>query len=437
MSLITLFTNPIYQVSVLSAMLMCMITSVVGVFVLIKKRSLIGEVLSHCTYPGIAVSVLIFFAILGRENLLSYLVILFMGFIFCFIGYFFVHYLEKKTNLSSDTALCLTLASFLGIGVLLTSTMQISHPVWVGKIQMFLYGQIATMTSMHLHIYTILSLLVLVVTLLSYSRWKIYLFDESFSKMIGLNNQIQEAVIAGLIVLSIVVGIRAAGVIMISGMLVAPALAARQFTNKLSVMLILAGFFGLISGVIGSFLSLSLPSMLGIDQFGNLPTGPVIIIVASLICFLSLLFAPKQGQLFRYVRKWHFQHQCLKENLLKFIWKKPHHCANVKEIKDWRVNPLFRFFILFSFKKRGLLSYQKGTYQLTVEGIKKAKQIVRLHRLWEVYLFKYLGYSDKRVHSSAEEMEHILTPELELKLVELLDDPKKDPHNQPIPEVHL
>lgn len=72
-------------------------------------------------------------------------------------------------------------------------------------------------------------------------------------------------------------------------------------------------------------------------------------------------------------------------------------------------------------------------YQLTSSGLHKGARIVRLHRLWEVYLVHSLGLKVERVHKSAEEMEHILTPELERKLTELLDNPTQDPHHQPIP----
>ncbi len=58
---------------------------------------------------------------------------------------------------------------------------------------------------------------------------------------------------------------------------------------------------------------------------------------------------------------------------------------------------------------------------------------MRLHRLWEVYLADYLGVGAERVHRNAEEMEHIITPQLERELTMLLKDPKEDPHKQPIP----
>jgi manganese/zinc/iron transport system permease protein len=85
-------------------------------------------------------------------------------------------------------------------------------------------------------------------------------------------------------------------------------------------------------------------------------------------------------------------------------------------------------------ERQGWIKREKNDYyHLTKEGQQRAAKIVRLHRLWEVYLTNYLGMGGERVHRNAEDMEHILTPELERELTLLLKDPKQDPHQQPIP----
>ena len=81
---------------------------------------------------------------------------------------------------------------------------------------------------------------------------------------------------------------------------------------------------------------------------------------------------------------------------------------------------------------QGWIEKKKGLYLLNEDGRQKAAHIVRLHRLWEAYLVQ-MGHSKEKVHASAEEMEHVLTPEIERQLMEFLGDPKEDPHQQPIP----
>ena len=81
-----------------------------------------------------------------------------------------------------------------------------------------------------------------------------------------------------------------------------------------------------------------------------------------------------------------------------------------------------------------MIVYENKSFKLTEKGALRARRIIRLHRLWEVYLFSVLGVNASEVHQCAEEMEHIITKELEEQLTLKLGDPKKDPHNQDIPK---
>ena len=90
--------------------------------------------------------------------------------------------------------------------------------------------------------------------------------------------------------------------------------------------------------------------------------------------------------------------------------------------------------LLFVLKKQGWIIQQKELFSLSEEGKRRAEAIVRLHRLWELYLTEEFGWQVEKVHASAEEMEHILTPDLEKRLTQHLSNPTKDPHAQPIPQ---
>jgi manganese/zinc/iron transport system permease protein len=167
-----------------------------------------------------------------------------------------------------------------------------------------------------------------------------------------------------------------------------------------------------------------------------LPTGPMIVIVASLICLFSLMLAPERGLLLRVVRIARFRYQCICENLLKAMWR----YGSDKEIsftdiaKRQSAPAWYLRFVLMRLSSQGwIVKSSTDAYHLTSEGSQWAARIVRLHRLWEVYLVDYLGVGSERVHRSAEEMEHIITPDLEKQLTMLLKDPQRDPHHQPIP----
>src|SRR5262249_34625711 len=147
----------------------------------------------------------------------------------------------------------------------------------------------------------------------------------------------------------------------------------------------------------------------------SLPTGPMIVVVATLICLVSLLFAPERGLVSRFVRIAYFRYRCLGENLLKMLWREGREKQfTLKEMsRRQTISPLYLRFLLFRLVSQGWIERMGRYYRLTEDGMHRAGQIVRLHRLWEVYLADYLGVGAERVHKSAEEMEHILTPELE------------------------
>lgn len=94
----------------------------------------------------------------------------------------------------------------------------------------------------------------------------------------------------GLLVTAIVIGLQTVGVILMSAMLIAPAVAARQWTNHMYGMVILSAIFSVISGIVGTMISSLVPKM---------PTGPVIVIGISTIAFLSILIAPNRGILWK------------------------------------------------------------------------------------------------------------------------------------------
>ncbi|MBI3900834.1 MAG: metal ABC transporter permease, partial [Chlamydiia bacterium] len=322
-----------------------------------------------------------------------------------------------------------------GIGIMLASVAQHSQAMLYRQIQAYLYGQVATMTDVHIYLYGGLVSVVALFLFLFHKEVLSLTFDVQFSKISGLNRGFIEVGMYTLILLSLIVGIRCVGVILMSAMLIAPAAAARQFTNRLSMMYLLAALFGSVSAFLGLYGSILLSPK---SQGGALPSGPMIVLVGGSIALLALLFAPRRGLLGRYIRIARFKTVCIEENLLKTLWRLSQESTVLsfqKILKRIGSSSLSLHGWLYRLIQQGALVKGEGGYILTEQGRKRGARIVRLHRLWEVYLVHLLGVRAERVHKSAEEMEHILTPELEERLAELLDHPTRDPHLQPIPNV--
>ncbi len=435
------FIDPVLRAPTIGCMLMCLAAALVGVIVFLRKQSLLGESLSHAAYPGVIGGVTLA-GILGideqSDSILAFLIAC-GGILSAVLGLKLINFLIRKIKVPADAALCFVLSCFFGIGLTLASQIQFTYTSLYRQVQVYFYGQAATMTDVHIVIYGCLSFSVILLIVFSYKELQAITFDKEYAQSLGLKTGLIDSLLFFLIILAVVIGIRSVGVVLMSAMLIAPAAAARQFTNHLSILFILSAFFGVFSGFIGNYLSVEGTYFLFRTYPGMrlaLPTGPMIVLVASTLCLLSLFWAPKRGLLWRLCRMASFRQSCLQENLLKYLWRKGNdQVVSFKELRmDQQTNALMLFFNLCLLRLKGwIYKNPDKLYGLTPQGVVWGARIVRLHRLWEVYLADYLGIGIEKIHRSAEEMEHILTPQLESELTLLLKDPLLDPHQQPIP----
>ena len=440
-SLFSFFTDPILRAPTIGCMLMCLAASLMGAVVFLRKQSLIGEALSHAAYPGVILGVIAagVLSIHESEELQLSLMVLTGAFLTSLLGIWAIQVLEKRMRVPSDAALCFVLSTFFGIGLTLASDVQFSFTSLYKQALTYLYGQAATMTDIHIIIYGILVFVVFIFIVLFYKELQVMTFDRQFAKSLGIQVKFIDTLLLFLVALAVIIGIRSVGVILMSAMLIAPAVTARQFTNRLSILFILSALFGMTSGFLGNYFSVQLTETLSLSYPAAriiLPTGPMIVLVATTICICALLFAPERGLLVRLLRIARFRYTCICENILKVMWRiGPEAAISSHQIAKYQtISRGYLTFLLWCMAYNGWIKREKDRlYRLTADGQLRAAKIVRLHRLWEVYLANYLGIGIERVHRNAEEMEHIITPELERELTLLLNDPKQDPHQQPIP----
>ncbi|WP_281847433.1 metal ABC transporter permease [Olleya namhaensis] len=262
------------------------VTGMLGSFAVLRKQSLLGDAISHAALPGIAIAFLITGAKDSNTLLLGALV---SG----LIGTFWIRSIVKKTHLKSDTALGLILSLFFGFGMLLLTFIQKQPNANQAGLDKYLFGQAATLVESDVWMMATVTALCLFVLLLFWKEFKILLFDADYTKTLGFNTKFIDVLITTFIVLAIVLGLQTVGVVLMSAMLLAPAAAARQWTNSLSKMVFLAAIFGAFSGVFGTAISASQT---------NLSTGPVIVLVASVFVVFSFVFSPSRGLLFKQIR---------------------------------------------------------------------------------------------------------------------------------------
>lgn len=286
MELTQFFTDYTLRTITLGTATLGAICGMLGSFAVLRKQSLLGDAISHAALPGIALA----FIITGVKdpNLL-----LIGAFVSGLIGTFWIKSIVKNTRLKTDTALGLILSLFFGFGMLLLTFIQKLPNANQAGLDKYLFGQAATLVESDVWVMAIVTGISLIVLLLFWKELKLLLFDADYTKTLGFNTRFLDILITVFIVLAIVLGLQTVGVVLMSAMLLAPAAAARQWTNNLSVMLILASIFGAFSGVFGTAISASQD---------NLSTGPVIVLVAAGFVLVSFIFAPGRGILFREIR---------------------------------------------------------------------------------------------------------------------------------------
>ncbi len=281
-----LFTDYTLRTITLGTAVLGAICGMLGSFAVLRKQSLLGDAISHAALPGIAIAFLITGA---KDSNILLLGALISG----LIGTFWIRGMITKTHLKSDTALGLILSLFFGFGMLLLTFIQKQPNANQAGLDKYLFGQAATLVEKDVQIMIIVTGISLMVMLLFWKEFKVLLFDADFTKTLGFNTKFIDITITFFIVLAIVLGLQTVGVVLMSAMLLAPAAAARQWTNSLGTMVFLAAIFGAFSGVFGTAISASQ---------NNLSTGPVIVLVASVFVLFSFIFSPGRGLLFREIR---------------------------------------------------------------------------------------------------------------------------------------
>lgn len=278
-SILHVFQDYTFQIVALGTGFLGLLSGVIGSFTTLQKESLLGDALSHAALPGIVIG----FMVIGRKE---WLFLLGGAALSGLIATGLIQWMNKNGAVQFDNALSLILSSFFGLGLVLMTYLQRIPNADQAGIENFIYGQASSMLLRDVRVLVIASFIGLTLIIIFWKELKLYTFDRKYSKTLGLNNNLIQLLISSIMIVTIILGLESVGVILISALLVGPAVAARQWTNRLSIMVTLAGIFGGVSGVLGTLIS---------SIYTQIPTGPSIVIVTSIITCFSLLFAPKRG----------------------------------------------------------------------------------------------------------------------------------------------
>ncbi|NQT37938.1 MAG: metal ABC transporter permease [Planctomycetes bacterium] len=416
---------------------------VLGSFAVLRRRALMGDLLSHAALPGLCLA----FLVMGGRHFLGMLLgALATG----LAGVGLIILVCRWTRTKEDAALGIVLSTFFGAGIVLSSIIQ-NQPDGGSKagLESYIFGQAAGMIQRDVWLIGIVAAAALLLVALLYKEFKLFSFDPGFAEVQGWPTLLLDIVMMGSLAVVTVIGLPAVGVVLMAAMFIIPGASARFWTNRLGLMLVLSGVFGALTGILGTLLSAgALQQWTGIDPlaFGqtdkNLPAGPLIVLSGTAIFLVSMFFAPSRGILARLIGDLRFRLATAGENLLRTIYelnesKLPRSEAvaldDVLLRRAWS-RRWARLLVAWAARK-GFLSSEPQGPRLTEAGITRAAQLVRAHRLWEMFLIRGIHVAPDHVDRDADSIEHRLTPELlehlEADLTSPAGEIPRSPHAEP------
>lgn len=271
----------------LGSAILGIVGGVLGSFAVLRRQSLLGDVLAHAALPGICLA---FMLTTTRTPLVLMLGAAFTG----WIGTLIILKLIRDTRISEDTALGVVLSVFFGLGVVLLTRIQHTYGAGQAGLDRYLFGQAATLMQENVVTMAVLGGIALAIVALFYKEFKLLSFDPEFAASIGFPVGRLNVLLTSLVVVAVVIGLQTVGVVLMAAMLIGPAAAARQWTNRLSVMLVLSALFGATAGMAGAMISVTA---------SRIPTGPMVILCMTAIVIVSLLLAPERGMIWAAIRQ--------------------------------------------------------------------------------------------------------------------------------------
>ncbi|MBB6428541.1 metal ABC transporter permease [Algisphaera agarilytica] len=428
------------------SMLVGVACGVLGCFVVLRRMALIGDALAHAVLPGVVLAFMIGGIAWAQWGLndsgevtnaaaawagpkiaavidqISPPILLLIGAtITGLLTAVLINLVVRFSRTKEDSSIGIVFTSMFALGIVMISALpQSTH----FDLKCFLFGDPLAILPEDLKMMAIICPSVLVIVGLLYYRLKLVSFDPLVAAAMGVSVAAMHYLIMGMLSVTVVAGLKTTGVVLVVAMVITPASAAYQLTNRFWAMLVLAGVFGAVSAALGMSLAF----------VANSPTGPAMVLVAVGLFALSVIFSPGHGVVFDRIRRYKLARHVENEDVLKAIYRlgpQPSGRFHDTLVLQTQLTTKRVASALRRLRGEELVVDQGDQFTLTPAGVRHAETMVRAHRLWETYLADRMGVSPEEVHDEAERLEH--AHDLAERLDETLGRPDVDPHGSAIP----
>ena len=415
-----------------AAILAATTCGLLGNFLLLQGKSLMGDAISHAVLPGL---VMAFLLAGGRSPIAMLIGAAAAGVLTVILS----EAVRRFGRVDPGAAMGVVFCGLFALGVLLLEQASASQ-VDINA-DCILYGQLETLawfgapaswqetvswstllsTPRQVWLLGGVALATMLFILLLYKEVRIVSFDAPLAAALGLHPRWIQLGLMILVALATVASFEAVGSILVIAMLICPAAIARLLTNRFGVQLILSVLAALVSAIVGYRAATVVPDLGGWESVNAAGT---ITVVLGILLAVAIVASPTEGVLARMQRRWRLRRTVALEDMLARLWRQEEDPdgANVLETGEPHPGTMRRA------QRMGYLRRDADGPRLTEAGRRAAADLVRRHRLWETFLVQRAGLSADHVHETAERLEHLdQFPEVE---------PGVDPHGRPIPKAN-
>ncbi|MBF9041879.1 iron chelate uptake ABC transporter family permease subunit [Rhodobacterales bacterium HKCCE4037] len=326
-----------------------------GSFLFLRKRALVSDAVAHATLPGVGLAFIVMVSLGGDGR--SLVGLLAGSALTAWVGLLALEWMVRRTRLSEDAAIGAILSVFFGVGVVLLTVIQGMSRGRQAGLEDFLLGSTAGMLRQDALLIAGGGALVVFTIWLLRRPMTLVSFDTAFAAARGVDVRRVDLAMMGIVLAVTVIGLKLVGLILIVALLIIPPVTARFWSDRAEHVVWIAGVLGALAGWIGAAISASAPS---------LPTGPIIVLVATGAFAVSLLFSPRRGVAAAVIARNAFQERVhRRQGLLAMARREPIHDRLTLKI----------------LRSEGLL---RPDGVATEEGRAAAAKIARDERRWSV-----------------------------------------------------
>ena len=420
--------------------ILCAIScALLGNFMVLRRLSMMGDAISHAVLPGLAIA----FLITNSRNSIT----MFIG--AAIVGVLtavFTQAIHTLGKVEESASMGVVFTTLFAIGLILLVRAADSVDLDPGCV---LYGAIElsflrTTEILGMHIpsavltLSMVCVINLVFVILFFKELKLSSFDPGLATTMGFNSQFMHYALMTLVAITTVAAFESVGSILVIAMLIVPGATAHLLTDRLHMMIILSTVVATISALLGHVSAITVPRIWGI---ADTSTAPMMAVVAGLLFFMAMIFAPRYGVISKIIHRILLGIRITGDDILGLLFRMGEIGIKGGELKipdllrDYTGTGYFLYKLaILRLKRQGKIEFKDKRYQLTKGGAKFASSLIRSHRLWESYLFQFSNLAVDHLHFSANQLEHVTDSNLQKQLERKIDSPTVDPHGKDIPQ---